>query len=114
MADYEIGYGKPPRHTQFKSGNCANPHGRHGKRGVRTKAQMVKELLKDVIEFREGGKLKRAPRLEVLIRRYGAAALQGDIGAADALLKIRENFEMHPAIEEPVKITLNPLHAVVL
>jgi hypothetical protein len=28
MADYEVGYNKPPRHSQFKPGNCANPHGR--------------------------------------------------------------------------------------
>jgi hypothetical protein len=31
MADYEVGYKKPPRHSQFKKGNRANPHGR-GKR----------------------------------------------------------------------------------
>jgi hypothetical protein len=26
--DYEVGYGKPPRHTRFKSGQSGNPRGR--------------------------------------------------------------------------------------
>ncbi len=27
-ADYEVGYGKPPRHTRFKKGRSGNPRGR--------------------------------------------------------------------------------------
>ena len=42
MADYEVGYKKPPRHSQFKPGNRANPHGR-GKRKLRTEAEIVNE-----------------------------------------------------------------------
>jgi Family of unknown function (DUF5681) len=34
MADYEIGYGKPPRHSQFKKGVCANPSGRPRRRNA--------------------------------------------------------------------------------
>jgi len=35
--DYEVGYGKPPRRTQFKPGQSGNPRGRaKGKRGMRT------------------------------------------------------------------------------
>ena len=26
--DYEIGYGRPPKHTQFKKGQSGNPEGR--------------------------------------------------------------------------------------
>jgi len=28
MSDYEVGYKKPPRHSQFKPGNRGNPKGR--------------------------------------------------------------------------------------
>jgi hypothetical protein len=110
MADYEVGYKKPPRHSQFKPGNCANPHGR-GKR--RTEAEIVYDVMNGSGEFRQGGKSKRAPRIELLIKCYGAAALKGDIGAAEALLKIRQNFERHPAIE-PVVLRLSKRDAVVL
>ena len=105
MADYEVGYKKPPRHSQFKPGNRANPHGR-GKRKHRTEAEIVNEVLNSPIEFREGGKSKRAPRIEVLIKSLGAKALKGDVSAAEALLKLRANFEGHPAIE-PVVLRLS-------
>jgi Family of unknown function (DUF5681) len=112
MADYEVGYKKPPRHSQFKPGNRANPHGR-GKREQRTTAEIVYDVMNGPAEFRQGGKSKRAPRVELLIKCYGTAALKGDIGAAEALLKIRENFERHPAIE-PVVLRLSKRDAAVL
>jgi hypothetical protein len=112
MADYDVGYKKPPRHSQFKPGNRANPHGR-GKRKLRTAAEIVYEVMNGPAQFRQGGKSKRAPRLELLIKCYGAAALKGDIGAAEALLKMRQNFETHPAIE-PVVVRLSKRDLLVL
>ena len=112
MAEYEVGYKRPPRISQFKPGNRANPHGR-GKRKQRTEAEIVNEIMSQPISFREGSKSKRAPRIEILIKCYGAAALKGDIGAAEALLKIREKFAKHPAIE-PLRLQLNPHHAAIL
>lgn len=105
MADYEVGYKKPPRHSQFKPGNRANPHGR-GKRKRRTEAEIVNEVMSRPVKFHEGGKPKRASPIEIMIKSYGAAALKGDVGAAEMLLKIRENFEGHRAIE-PVVLRLS-------
>ena len=35
--DYEVGYGKPPKHTRFQSGQSGNPKGRDkGKKGLKT------------------------------------------------------------------------------
>ena len=101
MADYEVGYKKPPRHSRFKPGNRANPHGR-GKRKRRTEANIVHEIMTQFVSFREGGKSKQASRIELLIKRYGAAALNGDVSAAEALLKIREDFKQNRAIEPVV------------
>jgi uncharacterized protein DUF5681 len=104
MADYEVGYKKPPRHSQFKPGNRANPQGR-GKRTRRTEAEIVNELMTQSVSFREGDKLKRASRIELMIKSFGAAALKGDVGAAAALLKIRKDFADNRAIE-PVVLVL--------
>ena len=52
-----------------------------------------------LVDFREGGKSKRMRRIEVLIKSFGAAALRGDVGAAEALLKIRAEFSQNSAIE---------------
>jgi hypothetical protein len=103
MADYEVGYKKPPRHSQFKPGNRANPRGR-GKRKRRTEADIVHEIMTQPVTFVEGGKSKQAPRIELLIKGLGAAALKGDVGGAEALLKIRKDFAENPAIEPPVLV----------
>lgn len=95
MADYEIGYKKPPRHSQFKPGNRANPFGR-GKRNPRKEAEIFNEVMNHLAEYHQGDKTKRAPRIEVLIKCYGAAALKGDVSAAANLLKLREIFEKLP------------------
>ena len=97
MADYEVGYKKPPRHSQFKPGNRANPHGR-GKRQGRTEAEIMNDVMNLPVEYREGGKLRRAPRIELLIKRHGAAALKGDVRAAATLLKLRARCEKCPQI----------------
>jgi len=112
MADYKVGYKKPPHHSRFKLGNRANPHGR-GKRQQRTEAEIVNEVMSRPVKFHEGDKSKRASRIEIMIKSYGAAALRGDISAAKALLKIRADFDRHPAIE-PFVFQLSARDAVVL
>jgi len=104
MPSYEVGYKKPPRHSQFKPGNRCNPKGR-GKRKVETEAEIIKRVLNSPAEFRHRGKSKRAPRIELMIRSLGAAALKGDIGAAAMLLQIRAHCEKHGDIT-PTIITL--------
>jgi hypothetical protein len=112
MADYEVGYKKPPHHSQFKPGNRANPHGR-GKRKQRTEAEIMNEVMSRPVKFHEGDKSKRASRIEIMIKSYGAAALKGDVKAAEALLKIRADFDRHLAIE-PFVFQLSARDAVVL
>ena len=59
----------------------------------------MQELMNGLVEFREGNKSKRARRIEIIIKRNGAAALRGDIGAAEMLLRIRANFVGNRAIQ---------------
>jgi Family of unknown function (DUF5681) len=94
MPSYDVGYKKPPRDSQFKPGNRCNPKGR-GKRKAATEAEILKRVLNFAVEFRHRGKSKRAPRIELMIRSVGSAALKGDVGAAAMLLKIRAHCEKH-------------------
>ena len=59
MFNYDVGYKKPPRHSQFKPGNRCNPKGR-GKRKVETETEILKRVLNFPAEFRHRGKSKRA------------------------------------------------------
>ena len=51
-------------------------------------------------EFRERGKLKKASRIELSVRRLAASALKGDVGSAAALLKMRAHAEMVRSIAD--------------
>ena len=88
MVDYEIGYGKPPRHSQFKKGVCANPRGRPRRRESQI-GDVVRSFLSAETEYREKGRTRKTSRLELVIKRHVTAALNGDVGSAAMLLKMR-------------------------
>ena len=95
MTEYDVGYGKPPKHSQFKKGVCPNPQGR-GKRGKLPLREILDRFLNAKTSFRERGKLKKASRLELTIRRLAALAIKGDVASAALLLKLRAHAEKHP------------------
>jgi hypothetical protein len=96
MDEYEVGYKKPPRHTRFQKGNRANPKGRV-KRPKLNEGELLKKFFNFLELFREGGKgkRKRAPRSQLMVKRYGADALKGDVGSAAMLLKLRAHGEKY-------------------
>ena len=50
--DYEVGYRKPPKHTQFKEGQSGNPAGRpKGTNNLKT--DLIEELGEQIL-IREG------------------------------------------------------------
>jgi len=107
MRDYETGYGKPPRHSQFKRGVCPNPHGR-GKRADLELSDAIIRVMSETAEFREKGRVKRASRSELAIRRHVAAAMKGDIASAALLLKIRQHAEKYG---EPGTLIINLINS---
>jgi Family of unknown function (DUF5681) len=94
MNDYDVGYGKLPKHAQFKKGICPNPHGR-GKRRDLTVAEILNKVLNAKTDFRERGKLKKASRIELSIRRFAALATKGDVASAAWLLKMRAHAKKY-------------------
>jgi len=74
--DYDVGYGKPPKHTQFQPGQSGNPRGR--KPGNRNFKTDLTEELQTAITVREGGTVKSVTKQQALIKRAMEAALKGD------------------------------------
>ena len=64
------------------------PHGRGKRRDLKV-AEILNKVLNAKTEFRERGKLKKASRIELSVRRLAASALKGDVGSAASLLKMR-------------------------
>lgn len=82
--DDEVGYGKPPKSSQFKPGTSGNPDGRR-KRPF-TYQELVEKVLNEKVSVNgENGKKIRMTRGEVTIRNLSTKAMQGNIPAWMAL-----------------------------
>jgi Family of unknown function (DUF5681) len=85
-ADYAVGYGRPPRHTQFKKGQSGNPTGRRQYTQTgRAQLLMSQELFRSV-PVREGDRVVRMPMIQAIIRGHLVAAIKGKGGAAKDVL----------------------------
>ena len=84
--DYEVGYGKPPKHTRFSPGQSGNPKGsQKGKRGL--KFDLAAELdAKQTITVNGESVTGRRQRLAVMALAARAAA--GDLKAAQTLMPL--------------------------
>ena len=78
--DDDVGFGKPPRHTQFKPGQSGNPAGRP--KGAKNLKTDLEEELRELITVREGGNHKIVSKQRALLKSLTAKAVQGDPRAA--------------------------------
>lgn len=100
--DYEVGYKKPPKQTQFKPGQSGNPKGRP--KGSRSMSKIVEDLLSKNVSVRVNGKERKMPFREAFIHRLAARVMDGSPKDMIALLKaINEHFP--EALEPDEQIT---------
>src|SRR5215212_8551973 len=90
-AEYEVGYGRPPRHSRFQKGQSGNPKGRP--KGGRNFASELQEALDQTVLVREDGNVRRVSRRGAVILSLVAKALKGDVRAAGLLLNAEQRSE---------------------
>ncbi len=87
---YEVGYRKPPKHTQFSPGRSGNPKGRP--KGAKScKADLLEEL-GERIPVREGNRWRRLTKQRVFLKALMTRALNGDTKYASLLISIMERL----------------------
>jgi hypothetical protein len=84
-ANYKVGYGKPPKQHQFKSGQSGNRKGRP--KGTKNTATLLREILDRKIEVRTGSTVRKISVREAMLTRFAESALKGDIKSAAFLLQ---------------------------
>jgi hypothetical protein len=80
----EVGYGKPPKHTQFVKGQSGNPKGRP--KGSRNFATVIQDELKKRVAVTEDGKRKKITKREAVAKQLVNKAAAGDHRAIPILL----------------------------
>lgn len=93
--DYQIGWGKPPRQSQFKPGQSGNPKGRpKGSKALKT---LFNSAMDEKIEVTKGGRKRKLSRREVLVEQEVLKALRGDKTAVRHCLELLIRFDPEAA-----------------
>jgi hypothetical protein len=85
-----VGYKRPPKGTQFKSGQSGNPKGRK-KNVPNFKTDLTAELRQPIV-VRENGRERRITKQQAFIKALMALAIKGDIRAINAIVACTRNF----------------------
>jgi Family of unknown function (DUF5681) len=89
--DYEVGYGKPPRHTRFKRGQSGNPRGRHP--GARNLSTALNEALNERVVVTENGGRRRITKRDAALKQLATEAAKGNWRAVKLLVDVLQNME---------------------
>ena len=79
-----VGYGKPPRQHQFKSGESGNLKGRP--KGAKNESTILREIFERKIDSRSGGRVRKITVLEGILLRITDDSLKGNTKSAAFLL----------------------------
>lgn len=85
---YDVGYRKPPEHGRFRRGKSGNPLGRPKKQPpLGLDALLIEELL-STVTVHTNGKSKKLLKMKVVVKRFVAKAMEGDLQALKCLLSM--------------------------
>lgn len=100
MTGYKVGYGRPPKETQFKKGVSGNPAGRPT--GARSLHTILAEELRRRVPVQENGRMKNMTKLEVFVRKRVNDGIKGGSRDAEALIRlIMSCLPVSPDAEKP-------------
>ncbi len=80
----EVGYGKPPGHTQFVKGQSGNPKGRP--KGSQNLSTILDKVGRERVRVTENGRVRYITKRKATILQLVNKAVAGDLNAARVLL----------------------------
>jgi hypothetical protein len=80
LGSYDVGYGKPPKNTQFQKGLSGTPPRGRPKRCLDVDHELIRES-KSFMTVNENGRRKRISKHEVIVKQVMKQAMIGSIQA---------------------------------
>jgi len=90
-SDYEVGYGKPPRHTRFAKGQSGNPRGRPP--GTKSFTTLLDEALNERVLVAENGGRRKVSKRQAIVTQLVNRAATADFRAMKMLLDFARDTE---------------------
>jgi hypothetical protein len=88
---YQVGYGRPPQHRQFRPGQSGNPKGRP--KGSKNAATKARAALNRKVTVTLNGKKSQMTVDDIAFRRMGDKAMAGDQKAHSYLLMLADDVD---------------------
>ena len=82
--DYQVGYGRPPKHSRFKKGRSGNRSGKPGAK--KNAAAFLRKALLQPVLVKKDGRLIRVPKLQAAATQLVNKSAQGDYQSIRRLL----------------------------
>ena len=93
--EYDVGFGKPPKHTCFRKGTSGNPKGRP--KGTRNLATILERALREKVVINENGVRKTITKFEAALKQLVNKAACGDLAAMRQLSALAGTTEVEAA-----------------
>lgn len=109
--DYRVGKGRPPRASQFKRGQVANPYGRRGRAGgsrrnptmAEEQGRILRRVLNTKVEVNTAKGKSKLTKWEVAINQLVHRAMKGDPSAMRELRRYQVEFP--DLASPPIRVT---------
>ena len=91
LANYDVGYGRPPRHSRFRPGQSGNPGGRpKGRHGLITR---LRKMLGEEVSLTSNGIERKVRKGDAVLGALIAKAARGEVGAARLIFSAIADWE---------------------
>lgn len=99
---YEVGYGKPPKDTQFKAGKSGNPKGRP--KGSLNAITILNKALEEKVVVQENGRRRTRSKVQVMCTQLANKAAGGNLSALRLVFALAGQLDPSLEVVNPDKV----------